>query len=91
METHVHGMYTCATFDGLGLGLAQPSSGFTERTAIMAHVISDECIMCGACVSACPEEAIEEGDPKYVIDPEKCTDCGTCVDECPSEAISPVD
>jgi len=55
----------------------------------MAHVISDDCIMCGACVPVCPEEAIEENDPKFVIDADKCTDCGTCVDECPSEAISP--
>ena len=55
----------------------------------MAHVISDECTMCGTCVDACPVEAIKEGDPKYVIDPDTCTDCGTCVDECPVSAISP--
>jgi len=55
----------------------------------MAHVISDECTTCGACVDACPVEAIDPGDPKYVIDPDKCTDCGACVDECPVEAISP--
>lgn len=54
----------------------------------MAHVISDECINCGACVSVCPVGAISEGDGKYVIDPELCTDCGLCVDECPVEAIS---
>jgi len=55
----------------------------------MAHVISDECVMCGNCVPECPVEAISEADPKYVIDPETCTDCGICVDVCPSEAISP--
>lgn len=54
----------------------------------MAHVISDECVMCGSCKDACPVEAIAEGDPKYVIDADKCTDCGTCVGECPVEAIS---
>ncbi|MBP1719402.1 MAG: 4Fe-4S dicluster domain, partial [Deltaproteobacteria bacterium] len=37
----------------------------------------------------CPVEAIKEGDPKYVIDPEKCTDCGTCADVCPVEACVP--
>ena len=31
----------------------------------MAYVISDECIMCGACQSECPVEAISEGDGKY--------------------------
>ncbi|THB67248.1 MAG: 4Fe-4S dicluster domain-containing protein [Spirochaetaceae bacterium] len=54
----------------------------------MAHVISDECVACGACVDACPVNAILEGDPIYKIDPALCTDCGACVDECPTEAIS---
>lgn len=53
----------------------------------MAHVITDECIACGACVEECPEEAIIEGEEIYSIDPEKCIDCGACVDVCPTEAI----
>jgi len=57
----------------------------------MAYVISDECTMCGSCESVCPADAISEGDPKYIIDPEACTDCGACADECPVEAISPVE
>ena len=57
----------------------------------MAHVISDECIMCGACKEVCPTEAISEGDPKYIIDPDTCIDCGVCVDECPVEAIAPAE
>ena len=53
----------------------------------MPHKITDECIACGACAEVCPEEAISEGDPIYVIDEELCIDCGLCVDECPSDAI----
>jgi ferredoxin len=53
----------------------------------MAHIITDECISCGACAPDCPAEAISEGEVKYVIDAEKCTDCGTCVELCPVEAI----
>ncbi len=53
----------------------------------MPHVISDECIACGACKEECPVDAISEGD-KYVIDPEKCTDCGACAQVCPVGAIS---
>ena len=53
----------------------------------MAYVITDECIMCGACEGECPVEAISEGESQYVIDPKLCTDCGACVDICPVEAI----
>ena len=55
----------------------------------MAHVITDECICCGSCLSECPENAISEGDDKYTIDAKLCTDCGTCVDVCPLSAIVP--
>ena len=53
----------------------------------MPRKITDECRACGLCMDECPEEAISEGDPIYVIDPEKCTDCGSCEDVCPNEAI----
>ena len=55
----------------------------------MTHVISDECISCGACEPECSEKAISEGDDKYVIDADKCTDCGVCVEVCPVDAIGP--
>ena len=53
----------------------------------MAHRITEECIVCGACLSECPVEAISEGDEINVIDPAKCTDCGACVEVCPVDAI----
>jgi MinD superfamily P-loop ATPase len=40
-------------------------------------------------VDECPNEAISEDDPIYIIDAEKCDDCATCVESCPSEAIVP--
>jgi ferredoxin len=53
----------------------------------MAYKITDDCTMCGTCISECAFEAISEGDPKYLIDEETCTDCGTCESCCPSSAI----
>lgn len=53
----------------------------------MPRLITDECVACGACEAECPEEAITEGDPMYIIDAEKCTDCGDCQEVCPNEAI----
>lgn len=49
----------------------------------MAYKITDACISCGACAADCPVQAIEEGDGKFEIDPEKCIECGVCADNCP--------
>lgn len=54
----------------------------------MAHVISDECINCGACDPTCPVDAISEQGDVRVIDADTCTDCAACVDSCPVDAIS---
>lgn len=53
----------------------------------MAYVITDECVMCGSCAGACPQECISEGDAKYVIDADACIDCGSCAANCPVSAI----
>lgn len=55
----------------------------------MAYVINDPCVACGACLPECPVEAISEGDPIYIINPETCIDCGACAEVCPTEAIEP--
>jgi ferredoxin len=54
----------------------------------MAHVISNDCTNCGACVDSCPVNAIAEGSGKHNIDADTCIDCGACVDTCPVSAIA---
>ena len=57
----------------------------------MAYKIEEECISCGACEPECPNTAITEGDPLYVIDPDRCTECvgnyeeSRCAEVCPVE------
>jgi ferredoxin len=54
----------------------------------MPHkIVCEECIICGACATECPSEAISEGKDCYAIDPGKCNDCGSCADICPQECI----
>jgi len=61
----------------------------------MALIINEECIACDACVPECPNDAISEGDPIYIIDPNLCTECvgffdePQCVDVCPVDSIVP--
>ncbi|HIC42801.1 MAG TPA: YfhL family 4Fe-4S dicluster ferredoxin [Sulfurimonas sp.] len=57
----------------------------------MSLLINDECIACDACREECPTVAIEEGDPIYVIDPDRCTECVGDYDEPACIAVCPVD
>jgi len=59
----------------------------------MSLLINDECVNCGVCEPECPNDAIKEGDDKYVIDWNKCTECvgffndPQCVEVCPVDCI----
>ena len=54
----------------------------------MAHVITDECLACGACADTCPVGAISGAVKQpHVIDTNKCIKCGVCVETCKFDAI----
>lgn len=55
---------------------------------MVALIDKEKCDGDGACVEACPSEAIKIVDGKAVVDPEECVDCEACVDECPNSAIT---
>ncbi len=57
----------------------------------MATTITEECIGCGACEPACPNQAIAPGDDAYVIDPGLCTECVGFHDEEQCQAVCPVE
>lgn len=49
--------------------------------------IEKNCIHCGKCVEACPQNAISF-TPTFAIDDSKCDLCGKCVDVCYSKALN---
>ena len=61
----------------------------------MATLISEDCIMCGACEAECPNQAISVGEDRFIIDPKLCTECvgfdneQMCAAACPPEACIP--
>src|SRR6185437_10321114 len=57
----------------------------------MATMITGDCINCGACEPECPNNAISQGDPVYVIDPQLCTECVGFHDYEACAAVCPVD
>lgn len=55
----------------------------------MAVKIDKElCVGCGACVDACPVQALTIVDGKVTVEEATCVDCGACVSVCPVEALS---
>jgi ferredoxin len=53
----------------------------------MSYVDSRRCNGCGACLDACPQQAITIQTGLAVINQQLCTGCGTCVEICPTGAI----
>ncbi len=59
----------------------------------MSMLITDLCILCGACEPVCPNEAISEGPELYEVESELCTECvgfydeQQCVEVCPVDAV----
>lgn len=59
----------------------------------MSHPVinEEECIGCGICVDACPQEVLEvTGGMVAVANEDSCIACGDCVEECPMGAITEV-
>jgi ferredoxin len=57
----------------------------------MAMKITEECTACGLCLPECPNNAIEEGDDIYIIDPELCNECEDVEGGSQCVAICPID
>ena len=57
----------------------------------MAFEIIESCVNCYACEPLCPNDAIYQASPHFLINPDKCTECigdymdAQCASICPIE------
>ncbi len=53
-----------------------------------AKVDTKKCLVCGGCISICPQNAISWYANKALVDEEMCISCAICIRTCPVGAIS---
>lgn len=65
-------------------------SAACEECPIASYTVTDNCRKCmgKACQNSCPFGAIEMGENRAHIDPNKCKECGKCAQACPYNAIA---
>ncbi len=57
----------------------------------MSVSIVDRCVNCFACMMVCPNEAIYEAKPHFMVNPRKCTECEGDFDTPQCATICPVE
>ena len=76
-----------AALKNLGMGLSSRKGKLNQHSGV-APRITKACILCGACIKWCPEEAVIEKEKKAFIIKEKCIGCGECIAVCKPGAVA---
>jgi len=80
-------MNTTAQLSGIsGNKVYKPKT--LERQLLKMQIDTELCSGCGACVEACPSEAISLQANIATITKRLCTECGACVEVCPTGALT---
>ena len=61
---------------------------FMASSGYVAQLDAGLCNQCGACVDACPFNALSTNDTGVERSWEKCMGCGVCVEKCPTQAMA---
>lgn len=78
------GIRTTVFFKGCPLRCAWCANPETQNKAAELMIKTKRCTHCGACVLACPHNALHLNAEKVKVDTSKCVLCGTCAGICPN-------
>lgn len=71
----------------MGAGARRSPRAYPDEVAMAwLEVVEEKCVGCGACLKACPYEALAIADNLAVVN-DRCTLCGACVESCPYDAL----
>lgn len=71
----------------IGMGCASREGKLAQHSEIAPVLDVKRCKTCGACIKACPANAIYSQGTRVVIDSSKCIGCATCIAVCVHNAI----
>lgn len=80
------GIRTTVFFKGCPLSCWWCHNPESQSAAQEVMLWESRCIRCGACIPACPLDAIDRYDGRVVTDREVCIACASCMDACTAEA-----
>lgn len=71
----------------LAMGCSSREGKLEQHSTIAPTVSGKKCLVCGACLKACAQRAIQLLEDSAVIDATRCSGCGRCITLCPTQAI----
>ncbi|MHA1584883.1 MAG: 4Fe-4S binding protein [Promethearchaeota archaeon] len=61
--------------------------GYIEKEMVIPVFQRDLCVLCGLCISICPNSALSIENDKIILNEVACNACGLCQPSCPTGAI----
>ncbi len=101
VEFAADGVYLCGTahypkhisetisqaYGAAGRALTLLAKDTVVASGSVCEVSKDDCVSCGACITACAYDAIEFRDTKAWVNPILCKGDGLCTTKCPTNAV----
>ncbi len=72
----------------VAMGMASRAGKQIQHSSLKPVIITENCTMCGCCITVCPVSAISEIKEKSVINSDTCIGCCECISACKFNAVN---